>query len=201
MRKGRFAGLSDRGQEPVTPPELADLLLFDFAPAADEDDERAARERARTLARSPCRLLAGSHLLWSAVLLGGPRGRRRHRRPRLLAGLLAAILLLDLAALARPAAPALAAASGDAPHRRRTALATAALWLAAALARRRRRRRSLLVKAALIAGAGSAIPVFFTVPAADDPRRLDHARRSRRCCRATSRWCRSAPASACSCPG
>src|SRR4051812_17024352 len=93
MRKGRFAGLSDRGHEPVTPPEIAELLLFDFTPAEDEDDDRAARERAMTTQLS-LPLLAGSHLLWSAVLLGG-LASAGPARIALVASLLFAILLLD----------------------------------------------------------------------------------------------------------
>jgi diguanylate cyclase (GGDEF)-like protein len=159
MRKGRFAGLSDRGQEPVTPPGLAELLLFDFAPAARENDERAARERAHTV-RLSLPLLAGSHLLWSAVLLGslaaaGPPGR--------IAAVLAAILLLDgllwitlrRLALAPHRAMRLAAAHG---------LATAALWAVAASLAGPAAADSLVVGAALVAGAGAAIPVFFTIP-------------------------------------
>jgi diguanylate cyclase (GGDEF)-like protein len=155
MRKGRFAGLSDRGQEPVSPPGLAELLLFDFAPAVDEDDERAARERVRTIQLS-LPLLTGSHLLWAAVLAGslavtGP-----------IAAVLAAILLLDSllwlalkrVAMAPHRAMRLAAGHG---------LATAALWLAAA-GLVAPAAQSLVVKAALVAGAGAGIPVFFTVP-------------------------------------
>ena len=162
MRKGRFAGLSDRGQEPVTPPEIAELLLFDFTPAPDEDDDRAARERARTLLLS-LPLLAGSHLLWSAVLVGGLAAAGATAGLALLVGLLLAVLLLDLAlwlALRRlPLRPYQAV--------RLTALhgaATAALWMGAALAVPAG-AQTVMVKAALIAGAGSAIPVFFNVPA------------------------------------
>jgi diguanylate cyclase (GGDEF)-like protein len=162
MRKGRFAGLSDRGQEPVTPPELAELMLFDFTPAADEDDDRAARERARTILLS-LPLLAGSHLLWGAVLVGGLASAGATAGLVLLAGLLLAILLLDLAlwqALRRlPLRPYQAV--------RLTALqgaAAAALWLGAALAVPSG-AQTILIKAALIAGAGSAIPVFFNIPA------------------------------------
>ena len=43
-------------------------------------------------------------------------------------------------------------------------VATAALWLGAALAVACPEAQTVLIKAALIAGAGSAIPVFFTVP-------------------------------------
>ena len=96
MRKGRFAGLSDKGQEAVTPPELAELLLFDFTPAADEDDHRAARERARTVQLS-LPLLGGSHALWSAVLIGGLAASGATGGILGLTGLLVAILLLDLA--------------------------------------------------------------------------------------------------------
>jgi diguanylate cyclase (GGDEF)-like protein len=154
MRKGRFAGLSDRGQEPVTPPGLAELLLFDFAPAADEEDERAARERARTVELS-LPLLAGSHLLWIAVLLG----TLGMSAP---VAALATIVVLDgllWFALRRLALKPHQAMRLTAVH----GLATAGLWLAAALLIGPA-TESLVVKAALVAGAGAAIPVFFTVP-------------------------------------
>jgi len=161
MRKGRFAGLSDRGQEPVTPPGLAELLLFDFTPAVDEDDDRAARQRARSIFVS-LPPLAGSHALWSAVLVGALAAAGATAGLALLAGLLLAILLLDLM---------LWLALGRLPLRpyqavRLTALhgaAVAALWLGAALAIPPD-AHTLLVKAALIAGAGCAIPVFFNIP-------------------------------------
>jgi diguanylate cyclase (GGDEF)-like protein len=161
MRKGRFAGLSDKGQEAVTPPELAELLLFDFTPAADEDDERAALERARTI-QLAVPLLAGSHALWSAVLIGGLATSGATTGLARLSGLLLAVLLLDLAlwlglrqAKLRPyQAMRLTAVHGA---------ATAALWLASALIVAPE-AQTLLVKAALVAGAGSAIAVYFMVP-------------------------------------
>jgi diguanylate cyclase (GGDEF)-like protein len=161
MRKGRFAGLSDRGQEPVTPPELADLLLFDFTPAGDEDDDRAARERARSILVS-LPLLAGSHALWSAVLVGGLAAAGATAGLALLSGLLLAILLLDLTLWVALRRLPLRPYQGV----RLTALhggAVAALWLGAALAVPAE-AQTVLVKAALIAGAGSAIPVFFSIP-------------------------------------
>ncbi|HEX8263133.1 MAG TPA: sensor domain-containing diguanylate cyclase, partial [Allosphingosinicella sp.] len=159
MRKGRFAGLSDKGQEPVSPPGLAELLAFDFAPAGNEDDDRAACERGRTVQLS-LPLLTGSHLLWAAVLLGALGGAA----PTPLAALLAAVLLLDgllWGALKRFAlkphrAMRLAAAHGAAAG----GLWAAAAWLLAA----HPAGESVVVKAALIAGAGAAIPVFFTIP-------------------------------------
>jgi len=161
MRKGRFAGLSDRGQEPVTPPEIAELLLFDFTPAAGEDDERAARERARTILVS-LPILAGSHLLWSAVLVGGLVAADATADLGLIAALLAAILLLDLLlwlGLRRLSLRPYRAVRLTAVH----GLATAALWLGAALGVAPE-AQTVLIKAALIAGAGSAVPVFFNVP-------------------------------------
>ncbi|HEX9946605.1 MAG TPA: EAL domain-containing protein [Allosphingosinicella sp.] len=162
MRKGRFAGLSDRGQEPVTPPQIAELLLFDFTPAADEDDERAARERARAIQLS-LPLLTGSHLLWGAVLLGGLAAAGAPARLASAASLLLAILILD--ALLWFALKRLTLR----PYQlvRLTALqiaATSALWLGTALAVAPA-AHTLVVKAALIAGAGAAIPIFFMVPA------------------------------------
>jgi len=162
MRKGRFAGLSDRGQEPVTPPEIAELLLFDFTPAADEDDDRAARERARTIFLS-LPLLAGSHLLWGAVLVGGLAAAGVTAGLALLVGLFLAILFLDLTlwlALRRLPLRPYQAVRLTAVH----GAAVAALWLGAALAVPPG-AQTILVKAALIAGAGSAIPVFFNIPA------------------------------------
>ena len=161
MRKGRFAGLSDRGQEPVTPPELAELLLFDFTPAADEDDDRAARERARTLLLS-LPLLAGSHALWSAVLVGGLVASGATAGLALLAALLLAILLFDLAlwlGLKRLPLRPYQAVRLTAVH----GAATAGLWLGCALAIPAE-AQTILIKAALIAGAGSAVPIFFSVP-------------------------------------
>ncbi|HYG49035.1 MAG TPA: EAL domain-containing protein [Allosphingosinicella sp.] len=161
MRKGRFAGLSERGQEPVTPPELAELLLFDFTPAADEDDDRAACERARTVQLS-LPLLAGSHALWSAVLLGGLAAAGATSGLGGLGAVLLLILLLDGALWLGLEQRKLR------PHQamRLTALhgaATAGLWLASALMVAPE-AQTVLVKAALIAGAGSSIAVFFTVP-------------------------------------
>ncbi|HEY0130342.1 MAG TPA: EAL domain-containing protein [Allosphingosinicella sp.] len=161
MRKGRFAGLSDKGPEAVTAPELAELLLFDFTPAADEDDHRAARERARTVQLS-LPLLAGSHALWSAVLIGGLAASGATSGLAGLAGLLLAILLLDGAlwlGLGRLKLRPYQAMRLTSLH----GAATAALWLAAALLVAPE-AQTLLVKAALVAGAGSAIAVFFTVP-------------------------------------
>ena len=158
MRKGRFAGLSDRGQEPVTPPRLADLLTFDFAPATGEEDERAARGRARTIQLS-LPLLAGSHLLWSAVLLASLAAAAP---PGPIAAVLAGILLLDgllWFVLKRPALAPHWAIRLTAAH----GLATAGLWLAAALLAGPA-AESLVVKSALVAGAGAAIPVLFTIP-------------------------------------
>jgi diguanylate cyclase (GGDEF)-like protein/PAS domain S-box-containing protein len=161
MRKGRFAGLSDKGQEAVTPPELAELLLFDFTPAADEDDHRAARERARTVQLS-LPLLAGSHALWSSVLVEGLVVSGATAGLAGLILLLLAILSLDAAlwlALKRLTLRPYQAMRLTSLH----GAATAALWLAAALVVPAE-AETLLVKAALIAGAGSAIAVFFTVP-------------------------------------
>ncbi|HYJ83426.1 MAG TPA: EAL domain-containing protein [Allosphingosinicella sp.] len=154
--------MSDRGQEPVTPPELGELLLFDFIPAADEDDDRAACERARTILLS-LPLLAGSHLLWSGVLVGGLAAAGATAGLALLTGLLLAILLLDLGlwlVLRLVPLRPYQAARLTAVH----GAGIAALWLGAAFAVPPA-AQTILVKAALIAGAGSAIPVFFNIPA------------------------------------
>jgi diguanylate cyclase (GGDEF)-like protein/PAS domain S-box-containing protein len=161
MRKGRFAGLSDKGQEAVTPPELAELLLFDFTPAESEDDHRAARERARTVQLS-LPLLAGSHALWSSVLIAGLVASGATAGLAGLGFLLLAVLLLDGSlwlGLKRLDLRPYQAMRVTALH----GAATAALWLAAATLVAPE-AHTLLVKAALIAGAGSAIAVFFTVP-------------------------------------
>ncbi|HEX9964707.1 MAG TPA: EAL domain-containing protein [Allosphingosinicella sp.] len=161
MRKGRFAGLSDRGQEAVAPPGLAELLLFDFTAPADEDDDRAAHERARTIALS-LPLLTGAHSLWGAVLLGGLAAGGMTSGLAPLATLLLAILLLDgllWLALERRRLRPYQAVRATALH----GAATAGLWLGAALAVPAE-AQTVMVKAALIVGAGSAIPVFFGVP-------------------------------------
>ncbi|MEO7177957.1 MAG: EAL domain-containing protein [Allosphingosinicella sp.] len=153
--------MSDKGQEAVTPPELAELLLFDFIPAADEDDERAARDRARTI-QLALPLLAGSHALWSAVLIGGLAASGATTGLAKLSGLLLAVLLLDLTlwlGLGRMKLRPYQAMRLTAVH----GAATAALWLASALVVAPE-AQTLLVKAALIAGAGSAIAIFFMVP-------------------------------------
>ncbi len=161
MRKGRFAGLSDKGQEAVTPPELAELLLFDFTPAGDEDDHRAALDRARSVQLS-LPLLAASHALWSAVLIGGLAASGARVGLVGLAGLLVTILIVDFCLWLglkrmklRPYETMRLAALHGA--------VTAALWFASATLVGPE-ADTLLVKAALIAGAGSAIAVFFTVP-------------------------------------
>ncbi|HLL30126.1 MAG TPA: EAL domain-containing protein [Allosphingosinicella sp.] len=154
--------MSDRGQEPVTPPEIAELLLFDFMPAADEDDDRAARERARTVELS-LPLLAGSHLLWSAVLVGGLAAMGAMAGIAPVAGLLLGILVLDgllWFGLKRLTLRPYQIVRLTALH----GAATAILWLATALAVAPS-AQTLVVKAALIAGAGAAIPIFFMVPA------------------------------------
>ncbi|HEX6375499.1 MAG TPA: EAL domain-containing protein [Allosphingosinicella sp.] len=151
--------MSHRGQEPVTPPELAELLLFDFTPAASEDDERTARERVRTTQLS-LPLLAGSHLLWGAVLLANLAGPAVWTAP--LAALLAGVLLLDgllWFALERLRLKPHQAMRLIAVH----GVAIAGLWVGAA-ALVGSAAESVVVKAALIAGAGAGIPVFFTIP-------------------------------------
>ncbi|HEX8214101.1 MAG TPA: PAS domain-containing protein, partial [Allosphingosinicella sp.] len=161
MRKGRFAGLSDRGQEAVASPGLAELLLFDFTAPADEDDDRAAHERARTIALS-LPLLTGAHFLWSAALLGGLAAGGMTGGLAPLATLLMAILVLDgllWLALERPRLRPYQAVRIAALH----GLATAGMWLGAALVVPAE-AQTVMVKAALIVGAGSAIPLFFSVP-------------------------------------
>jgi diguanylate cyclase (GGDEF)-like protein len=164
MRKGRFAGLSDSSRGAVTPPALADLLLFDFRAAEDEDDERVAAERVRALAVS-IPYLAASHGLWAIVLLFA-LARQGIGSGLLPVGLpLAAAFLIDLglcrllrgppAANLRPHHGVRAAALG--------AAATAGLW-ALAIVSAGAAGDSMLAKAAMIAGICAAIPALFGSP-------------------------------------
>jgi diguanylate cyclase (GGDEF)-like protein len=158
MRRSRFSGIGAKDDEAGL--SLARLLTLDFRSAEDEAGERLARERARNLAVA-FPLLAVSHLLWAGVLLlalwragAGP--------PAATAGLLLALPFLDagLWFRTRRAAPHVAA--------RLTALhtaGTAALWsAAAAIAQAGPGGDSTAVRAALVVGAGTALPVFFPVP-------------------------------------
>src|SRR5688500_7607926 len=129
MRKGRFSGLSDARHGAVSPPAVLDLLLFDFRAAEDEDDERVAAERSRTLGVS-MPFLAASHGLWATVLLAGLAGEGIGLDPAGILLPLAAVLLIDVllclllrgpyAARLRPHASVRIAAFGM--------LATAGLW-------------------------------------------------------------------------
>ncbi|MFL6858397.1 MAG: EAL domain-containing protein [Allosphingosinicella sp.] len=158
MRRGRFSGVGESGAESRL--SLAALLALDFRLGADAGDERLAASRARMLAVA-IPVVAASHLLWGAVLLGA---LWRAGAPWLaVAGLLAALVLLDLGLYRR--------ARDAAPRRtvRLTALHTAgtgAIWAAcAAIAGAGPAGDSLAVRAALIAGIGASLPAFFPVPA------------------------------------
>jgi diguanylate cyclase (GGDEF)-like protein len=158
MRRGRFSGVAEGdGHEALS---LGALLLFDFRAAADEADGRLASERARALGVA-VPLLAASHLLWAAVLLIGLSKAGASFSPTL-AGLLGALLLLDLGLALR--------SRGANPHRavRLVALhtaGTAALWsAAAAVASAGPGGGSPAVRAALIVGIGASLPAFFPVP-------------------------------------
>jgi diguanylate cyclase (GGDEF)-like protein len=163
MRKGRFAGLGDKALGAVSPPRLAELFLFDFMPAADEDADRVAADRRRALELA-FPLLAGGHLLWGTVLLGALAGAGAKLSMVPIAALLAAILLLDAALWA-----ALRRLPWK-PHRMLwltalQGLVTGALWIAAAgSAAGDPQAGTLLVQSALIAGAASGVPVFNAVP-------------------------------------
>ena len=160
MRKGRFSGLSDARRAAISPPALLDLLLFDFRAAEDEDDERVAAERARSLSIS-MPFLAASHALWAAVLVAGLLREGVPLDPLGLIAPLAAVLLVDLglclllrgrvAGILRPHSSVRIAALGTVAT---AALWTLVIWSAAGA-------QSLLVKAAMIAGLAAAIPAFF----------------------------------------
>src|SRR5687767_13048984 len=163
MRKGRFSGLSDARIGAVSPPALIDLLLFDFRAPEDEDDERVAAERARTLGVS-MPYLAASHGLWAAILLVALAGEGIALDPLRILLPLAVVLLVDAglclllrgrrAAAFRPHAIVRIAGLGI--------LVTAALW--AIVIASTAGVESTLVRAALIAGIGAAIPTFFAAP-------------------------------------
>lgn len=67
MRRGRFAGLNEDSTE-VAALGLRDLLLFDLAAPATEEQAKIGADRGRALAVS-IPFVAGSHLVWTAVLL------------------------------------------------------------------------------------------------------------------------------------
>jgi diguanylate cyclase (GGDEF)-like protein len=164
MRKGRFAGLSDRGRKAVLPPRLGEVLLFDFLPAADEDSERVAAGRAGML-RLALPLLAAAHLLWGALTLYGLHSAGAGAEVARASAILAGVLLLDAGlwlALRRFARRPFQAVRLIAAH----GLATSALLLVlAAIVSSGAGAESVTVRGALIAAAASAVPVFNTVPA------------------------------------
>jgi len=164
MRKGRFAGLSDGSRIAVTPPALADLLLFDFRAAEDEDDSRLAIERQRSLAVS-LPYLATSHGLWAAVLLYALSGRMPVTGLVTVGLPLAAAFLIDLALCRLLRGPG---AGKLRPHRAvglaaLGAVSTAALW-ALAIWSAGGAGDSILAKAAMICGLCAAIPALFGSP-------------------------------------
>ena len=163
MRKGRFAGLGERALGAVSPPRLAELFLFDFMPAADEDGERVAADRRRALELA-FPLLAGGHLLWGTVLLGALAGAGAKQCMIPVVAMLTAILFLDGALwLGLRRLP-------WKPHRLLwltglQGIVTAALWvLAARSTGADPQAGTLLIQASLIAGAASGVPVFNGVP-------------------------------------
>jgi diguanylate cyclase (GGDEF)-like protein len=156
MRRGRFASFSE-GSDEVAALSLRDLLLFDLLAPQSEEQAKIGVDRGRALAVS-IPFLAGSHVLWSAVLLATlfftPAGSL------LVAAPLAGILLLDIA-LWR------AMRGGMAPHRkmRCTALyivAAAALFCAAVSILGP--QAPLLARAILFASLGAGIAAFFLFP-------------------------------------
>jgi diguanylate cyclase (GGDEF)-like protein/PAS domain S-box-containing protein len=163
MRVSRFAGVSDNSREAVKPLSLSDLMTFDFMPAASEDDERVAAERARSIGVS-LPFVAASHLIWSMALLNALVRTGADSLVIPVAFLLAGALLLDGAFWL------LLRRSRERPYRivRLTGLygaATAALWITAMiLVVPSPAGAATLTKAAMIAGIGASIPAFFTVP-------------------------------------
>jgi diguanylate cyclase (GGDEF)-like protein len=164
MRKARFSGLNDRQGDPTAPLALPALVSFDFSTPEDSEMESVAAERARALAVA-VPLLASCHLLWSVVLLQGlwSGGVALLGSPVPL--VLAAILLLDLGlwlALNRPGSRPRRTMALAALH----TLAVGGLWAGAAtLVAGEPAGQAAAVRGALIAGAASSLPAFFTVPA------------------------------------
>ena len=164
MRQGRFAGLGAAGHGAVIPPGLADLFLLDFRACEDEEGERVAAERARSLALS-VPFLAVSHLLWAIVLVMAIVSERLDVDWVAVGAPLAGALAIDAilcwllsrrrTRLLRPHHAMRAAAAG--------VLVASALW-ALAIASFPAAEGSMLARAALIAGVGSAIPAFFASP-------------------------------------
>ncbi|HEY0412520.1 MAG TPA: EAL domain-containing protein [Allosphingosinicella sp.] len=138
------------------------LLAFDFRAAPDEPTEGVCGERARALAVA-VPLLVACHGLWSAVLLFG-LWRAGVGLSSPVSPALGAILLLDLGLWAR------LRSLPRRPHRVARllvlhALVTGALWSAAAASVASGPAGGELgVRAALIAGAGAGLPLFFLVP-------------------------------------
>jgi diguanylate cyclase (GGDEF)-like protein len=161
----RFAGFRRHGHDAVAPLGAADLLLFDFRSAPDEEAERVAEERARSLAVS-APFLGASHILWGVVLVGAliADGAAAHLARILLP--LAGVLLLDLGL----------GHALDTVRRRRAlphvtvrvtalyVLLSAALWSLVIAAASEADGGSIVVRAALVAGIGAAIPAYFAVP-------------------------------------
>jgi diguanylate cyclase (GGDEF)-like protein len=157
MRKGRFSTMiAAAGGGAGRPLSLARLITFDVSVPADEDDRRIAAERIAAL-RISIPLLLGSHILWSALLLAA-LWQAGLRIGGVVPALLVAVLALD-AALWRlvPRLSPHHAARLTVAH---TAL-TLGLWAAVAVAAG---PGPLAVRATIIAGAGSCLPIFFTLP-------------------------------------
>jgi diguanylate cyclase (GGDEF)-like protein/PAS domain S-box-containing protein len=161
MRKGRFAALGEKGE--VTPPSLAELLLFDVTRQAEEGGARIAAERARSVGFGTA-LLGVCHLLWGAALATAVQLSAGLPALLPLLALLLAVLLLDFALWRVMRTPSLA------PFRAMRlagghAFLTGALWIgAAAWLSTGPAGESVLVRAALVAGASAGIPILFLVP-------------------------------------
>ena len=163
MRKGRFAGLSDRSREASAPLGLADLLLFDFRTPVDEDAERLAVERVRLLTLS-LPLLAAADILWSSILLFALHASGAAGQLIPVGSCLITIVLLDLSlwfALRKGPKRPQAVARWTAVQ----AAARAAIWIGAALlCLSGPSAATVLVRAALVAGAGAGVALFFAMP-------------------------------------
>ena len=159
---GRFAGVSAVSHQAVRPLRLGDLFRFDFTAPSSDDDAKIAGDRARALGLA-VPLVAGFHLLWTAVaaaVLAGERGA---------AGLLPVLGPLGLALLL-DGAVWLALRRGEMrPHRavRLIAFHTVAsggLWAFAAAMAASAGPVPVLAAAALIAGIGVPVAAYFLIP-------------------------------------
>jgi diguanylate cyclase (GGDEF)-like protein/PAS domain S-box-containing protein len=161
MRKSRFAGVSDDSLEAVRPLSLVETMRFDFESTPEEDDERMARERIRSVIVS-LPFLALSHLAWGAALLFALHSAGATLVP--VALLLGGILSVDLGLCLLSRRPGISP-SRIAGMTATASLASGCLWaVAAGLTAAGPAAGSSLAKAALVAGVGGSISAFFMIP-------------------------------------